>query len=95
MEEFKALVPETSQFYEILNKIFRKKIKRAKVRRHSSREQKITVAIHRFGRAVESTRKQRADSRSNVPCWKRGYASEQERLYSLFLHPVLPVPRNT
>lgn len=29
--EFLSLVPETNQFYDILNKIFRKKIKRAKV----------------------------------------------------------------
>lgn len=31
LASFLALVPETSQFHEILNKIFRKKIKRAKV----------------------------------------------------------------
>lgn len=30
--EFLVLVPETNQFHEVLNKIFRKKIKRAKVR---------------------------------------------------------------
>lgn len=47
MEEFKALVPETSQFYEILNKIFRKKIKQAKVRRHSNREQKSIGLVER------------------------------------------------
>lgn len=31
LSEFLSLVPETSQFHEVLNKIFRKKIKRAKV----------------------------------------------------------------
>ena len=41
MEGFKKLVPETNQFLETLAKIFRKKIKRAKVRRLESIKKKM------------------------------------------------------
>lgn len=37
LSEFLTLVPETNQFHEILNKIFRKKIKRAKVCMYATR----------------------------------------------------------
>ena len=52
LSEFLTLVPETNQFHEILNKIFRKKIKRAKVRYPNTRRSSAVFGNAMFVRST-------------------------------------------